>query len=186
MQPFRYTGREFDAETGLMYYRARYYDSATGRFLSEDPLGFGGGNNFYPYVGNNPTDFSDPDGRTSAGTATGVTQAEADAYIARLEAALARASWLSRLAPWLRFAPYLIPERVDPSEKQPGDWLLDKLKPKPCEKNDDGDHCMKVRQECQDNCWEDVQRMPALPQDKPGLLRKCIRKCMADQGCSNF
>lgn len=36
-QPFRYTGREWDAETGLYYYRARYYDASTGRFLSEDP-----------------------------------------------------------------------------------------------------------------------------------------------------
>jgi RHS repeat-associated protein len=33
--PFRYTGRELDSETGLYYYRARYYDPTTGRFLSE-------------------------------------------------------------------------------------------------------------------------------------------------------
>jgi RHS repeat-associated protein len=33
---FRYTGHEFDTETSLYYYRARYYDSASGRFLSED------------------------------------------------------------------------------------------------------------------------------------------------------
>lgn len=41
--PFRYTGRDFDSETGLYYYRARYYDPTTGRFLSEDPLGTSGG-----------------------------------------------------------------------------------------------------------------------------------------------
>ena len=35
--PFQYTGREFDAETGVYYYRARYYDPTAGRFLSEDP-----------------------------------------------------------------------------------------------------------------------------------------------------
>jgi RHS repeat-associated protein len=58
---FRFTGREWDQETGLYYYRARYYDPATGRFLSEDPLGFdGGGANFYAYVGNHPVDFVDP------------------------------------------------------------------------------------------------------------------------------
>ncbi len=34
--PFSYTGREFDSETGLYYYRARYYDPSAGRFLSED------------------------------------------------------------------------------------------------------------------------------------------------------
>jgi RHS repeat-associated protein len=58
--PFRYTGREFDPETGIYEYRARYYDQATGRFLNEDPLGFGGGENFYAYVKNDPTNLVDP------------------------------------------------------------------------------------------------------------------------------
>ena len=45
------------------YYRARYYDPAAGRFLSEDPLGgAGNGPNFYAYVGNNPASFNDPAG----------------------------------------------------------------------------------------------------------------------------
>jgi RHS repeat-associated protein len=61
-QPFRYTGREWDAETGLYYYRARYYDSISGRFLSEDPLQFNAGNNFYEYSYNSPASFSDPSG----------------------------------------------------------------------------------------------------------------------------
>jgi RHS repeat-associated protein len=58
--PFQYTGREFDSETGLYYYRARYYDAGAGRFLSEDPLGYLGGRNFYAYVGNLPTTLFDP------------------------------------------------------------------------------------------------------------------------------
>jgi RHS repeat-associated protein len=59
--PFRYTGREFDTETSLYYYRARYYDSQTGRFLSEDPIGsVFGDSNLYPYVGNDPLDRVDP------------------------------------------------------------------------------------------------------------------------------
>ena len=58
----RYTGREFDDETGLYYYRARYYDPEVGRFLTEDPLGFGAGVNFYAYVNNNPLNFTDPSG----------------------------------------------------------------------------------------------------------------------------
>ena len=61
-QPYTYTGREFDTETGLHYYRARYYDSVTGRFLQEDPFGFQAGINFYSYVLNNPANFSDPSG----------------------------------------------------------------------------------------------------------------------------
>jgi RHS repeat-associated protein len=59
----QYTSREYDAETGLYFYRARYYDSSTGHFLSEDPIGFEASTNFYPYVGNNPTNQYDPLGR---------------------------------------------------------------------------------------------------------------------------
>ena len=51
-QPFRYTGREWDAETGLYYYRARYYDPDTGRFLTQDPMQFKAGANNYRYVHN--------------------------------------------------------------------------------------------------------------------------------------
>src|SRR5207249_3313521 len=58
--PFQYTGRDYDQETGLRYYRARYYDPAVGRFLSEDPLEFGGGINFYAYVHNSPSNRTDP------------------------------------------------------------------------------------------------------------------------------
>ncbi|HUP81044.1 MAG TPA: RHS repeat-associated core domain-containing protein, partial [Pirellula sp.] len=60
---FAYTGREFDRETGLYYYRARYYDSQSGRFLSEDPLGFMGDlSNLSRYVGNNVSNKQDPSG----------------------------------------------------------------------------------------------------------------------------
>ncbi|MGB3654038.1 MAG: FG-GAP-like repeat-containing protein [Rivularia sp. (in: cyanobacteria)] len=60
---FGYTGREFDEETGQYYYRARYYDSGVGRFISEDPIGFAGGDtNLYRYVANRPVDNIDPYG----------------------------------------------------------------------------------------------------------------------------
>src|SRR5262249_32036902 len=59
--PFQYTNREND-QTGLYYYRARYYDSRLGRFISEDPIGFAGSFNFYTYVQNNPIRFVDPRG----------------------------------------------------------------------------------------------------------------------------
>lgn len=59
---FRYTGREFDAETGLFYYRARYYDPAGGRFLSNDPENFAADVNFYRYVGDDPVGLTDPSG----------------------------------------------------------------------------------------------------------------------------
>jgi RHS repeat-associated protein len=61
--PIQYTGRDSDAETGLLNLRARYYDSATGHFISEDPTLFeSGGINFYVYVNNNPLLFIDPFG----------------------------------------------------------------------------------------------------------------------------
>jgi RHS repeat-associated protein len=63
--PYRYTAREQDPETGLYHYRARYYDPTAARFLSEDPIDFDGGINFYAYVGNNPLNWTDPWG-TSA------------------------------------------------------------------------------------------------------------------------
>jgi RHS repeat-associated protein len=59
---FRYTGREFDTEINLYYYRSRYYDASSGRFLSEDPLGFLAGINKYAYVLNDPTKYRDPAG----------------------------------------------------------------------------------------------------------------------------
>jgi RHS repeat-associated protein len=58
----RYTGREFDTETNLYYYRKRYYDPLAGRFLSEDPIYFQGGIDFYRYVDNDPIAFADPYG----------------------------------------------------------------------------------------------------------------------------
>jgi RHS repeat-associated protein len=60
--PFQYTGREKDSETGLYYYRARYYDPTVSKFISEDPSGFDGGINFYNYSNNGPTNLIDPYG----------------------------------------------------------------------------------------------------------------------------
>jgi RHS repeat-associated protein len=62
VNPFQYVTREFDQETNIYYYRARYYDPSLGRFISEDPIGFGGGTHFYKYAANNPVLFDDPFG----------------------------------------------------------------------------------------------------------------------------
>ncbi|MCX5805758.1 MAG: penicillin-insensitive murein endopeptidase [Proteobacteria bacterium] len=58
---YGYTGREPD-ETGLIYYRARYYDPTIGRFTQRDPIGMNGGINPYAYVNANPVNFTDPMG----------------------------------------------------------------------------------------------------------------------------
>src|ERR1700693_5913017 len=71
VNPFQYTARESDTETGLYYYRARYYDQNTGRFISEDPLRFDGDAvDFYGYAYGNATNFSDAFGLAGTGTAT--------------------------------------------------------------------------------------------------------------------
>ena len=58
--PFRYTGRDFDSETGLYNNRERYVSPTIGRFLSEDPIGFDGdGADFYVYVQNSPIGWVD-------------------------------------------------------------------------------------------------------------------------------
>jgi len=59
---YTYTDREADIETGLMYYRARWYDAEIGRFASEDPIGLAGSLNFYSYVDNSVNTSTDPSG----------------------------------------------------------------------------------------------------------------------------
>ena len=58
---FTYTGREIDEETGLYYYRERYYDPLTALFIGVDPI-LEDYNNSYRYVGNSPTNATDPSG----------------------------------------------------------------------------------------------------------------------------
>jgi RHS repeat-associated protein len=61
--PILFASREFDAETGLYYNRARYLDPSTGRWTTQDPLGFAAGDaNLYRYVGNMATMATDPSG----------------------------------------------------------------------------------------------------------------------------
>jgi RHS repeat-associated protein len=71
VNPFQYTARESDTETGLYYYRARYYDTSAARFLAEDPIRFRGGIDFYSYVHNRAPNFRDPRGRAAWGGGIG-------------------------------------------------------------------------------------------------------------------
>jgi RHS repeat-associated protein len=60
--PYRWKGREWDAEAGLYYVRARYYDPVTGRFVSEDPIGTAGGLGLFNYGEGDHVNSSDPSG----------------------------------------------------------------------------------------------------------------------------
>jgi RHS repeat-associated protein len=62
-----FTGKEYDSDTGLYYYNARWYDSELGRFISEDPVGDPNNPNLYSYCRNNPVNMIDPTGLYYAG-----------------------------------------------------------------------------------------------------------------------
>ena len=67
LQPYGYTGREYDAESGLYYYRAWNYDPANGVFLQSDPIGFESGQlGLYSYVSSDPFSWDDPSGFSTA------------------------------------------------------------------------------------------------------------------------
>ncbi len=67
-----YTGQRFDSESGLYYYKNRYYSPKLGRFLQPDPIGLLGGLNLYTYVENSPLNYTDPRGlKPAPGGGTG-------------------------------------------------------------------------------------------------------------------
>jgi RHS repeat-associated protein len=67
--PWTFTARFQDEETGLMYYRARHYSPATGRFLQRDPVGYTASPGLHEYVRNRPTVLADPLGLEPKGKA---------------------------------------------------------------------------------------------------------------------
>jgi|GEM_PF-5189392 len=84
---YGFTGREYETNTGLYYYRARYYNPAIGRFLQPDPIGYYDSLNLYQYCGNNPVNWIDPWGllptmrpddgpATPGGSSTGIPARE--------------------------------------------------------------------------------------------------------------
>ncbi|MBA3734958.1 MAG: IPT/TIG domain-containing protein [Actinobacteria bacterium] len=93
---FQYTGREADAN-GLTELRARYYSPTLQRFLSEDPIGYAGGEaNIYSYGSNSPTNLVDPLGLCSSALSIG----------GLLRSAIGRCGALNAIMFWSTFAPW--------------------------------------------------------------------------------
>ncbi len=83
---FKYTGREYDSETGLYNYRARYYMPTLGIFMSEDPLGFCAGDaNLRRYVANRPTGATDPSGMQAIADFGGLIASQIEVLTTLLE-----------------------------------------------------------------------------------------------------
>lgn len=114
VNPFQYTGREWDGDISIYENRARYYDQRIGRFIAEDPIRFKGGIDFYAYVDNYPTGMTDPSGLAPVSAPPVVspwTQAEQAAYRAFVRGLEGTSRILSRAATAAMVVGYLI----DPS-----------------------------------------------------------------------
>jgi len=96
-QPYRFSTKQYDEETGLSYYGYRFYSPAIGRWMTRDPLGEAGGINLYGFVGNNPVNRIDPTGLVAVPVAVGACMANPACASAVLTGGAATAAALSKL-----------------------------------------------------------------------------------------
>ncbi len=139
--PLQYTGRDLDSETGLYYNRARYYDPTSGRFISEDPIGFDGGGNFYSYALNNPINLRDPSGNSAGAVAIPVSEG-IGTLVCFGSGACETVIVVGGVVVGVAATGYLIYHYFDNSNAS--DDAQSKAKPSPCKK-DQRDPCQGLR-----------------------------------------
>jgi len=126
---YLWQGREYDSATGLYYFRARWYDPETGRWLSKDLIGIAGGLNLYVFCGNNPVNFVDPLGLEWFGDGTAGIVGRDDSIVEPGEGNLG--GWIEKYIPagetWGRIHDPLVGALV-PNLGGPGnDTLTEKI-----------------------------------------------------------
>jgi RHS repeat-associated protein len=131
---FAFTGREWEPDTGLYYYRARYYDAISGRFLSEDPAR--DGPNPYVYVGNSPATYTDPYGLVKMKGFPPDKQQQVDAAIDEVRKKLAEepccaGKWKDKILNAMEKAKYIYKPSVKESDSTDCGWSVFPPRPFP-------------------------------------------------------
>jgi RHS repeat-associated protein len=162
-QPYTFTAREWDRETGLFFYRTRYYDPMEGRFISKDTIGFGGGDvNLYRYVENNPINIIDPNGLRAFTPTAALERALASGNITEAETVVMAmgltisTTTLSNLA---------LQQSEDGGEVIEGPWPGSNAEPWP-DGEDWRGQCIRLFNLCVNENWD-------------GNCGACLNKCTA-------
>ncbi len=145
--PFRFSTKYSDDETGLVYYGFRYYNPKFGRWLSCDPMEEGGGLNLYAYVMNRPTDWHDPFGLAACNCGPDITTS-LTAAMQDAERRFSSAPWYSKAWGCLGFWLPL------PSSMSNWDLQIDENSSSPlCPIGDECRHTVTIAGKCHDK-WE--------------------------------
>ena len=171
----RFPGQYYDAETRHDYNYYRDYDSSTDRYIESDPIGLDGGINTYSYVRDNPLSLTDPQGTDVVLPGPIPLPLPAPTSGAGGSAALASAAQAA-----LNWAG----AHVNSAGGMVGGLIWDLLHPimNTC---NDSDHtkCREVKNACIASCSQ--FGLPSKNGDGVSF-RRCVRNCMARQGCYNF
>ena len=165
---FRYTGRELDSETSLHYMRARYFDPATGKFISEDPIEFKGGINFYRYARNNPGNLVDPFGLNPGAVALPW------GYLVRPIEVVITGVGAAGAAIIIGIGELVLPPATAIDDAR----AIPKPRTLPCP--DKFKHCEEAKQNCIDQCLNFFRGRDPAP------FHNCIRRCLVAAGCEGY